>query len=106
MVHVPFKGLAPMTTELLAGRIDLSIAPLPGLIQKQIESGSVRAAGLGERERAPQFLPSLPTFAEGGVAGVEADAFGGAVCAGPNAARGDRPAVSSRGRGGRQGTVW
>src|ERR1700732_934768 len=28
--HVPFKGFVPMTTELLAGRIDMSIAPLPG----------------------------------------------------------------------------
>ena len=75
MLHVPFKGLAPLTTELLAGRIDLSIAPLPGLIQKQVESGSIRPLALASAKRT-EFLPSLPTFAEGGVAGVEADAFG------------------------------
>ena len=75
MLHVPFKGLAPLTTELLAGRIDLSIAPLPGLIQKQVESGSIRPLALASATRT-EFLPSLPTFAEGGVAGVEADAFG------------------------------
>ena len=46
MLHVPYKGLAPMTTELLAGRIDLSIAPLPGLIAQQIASGNVRALGI------------------------------------------------------------
>lgn len=75
MLHVPFKGLSPLTTELLAGRIDLSIAPLPGLIQKQIESGNIRELALASVKRT-EFLPTLPTFAEAGVAGVEADAFG------------------------------
>jgi tripartite-type tricarboxylate transporter receptor subunit TctC len=74
MLHVPFKGLSPMLTELLADRIDISIAPLPGLIGQQIESGSVRALGLARAERVPQ-LASLPTFAESGVPGVEADAW-------------------------------
>lgn len=74
MLHVPFKGLSPMLTELLADRIDISIAPLPGLIGQQIESGSVRALGLARAERLPQ-LASVPTFAESGVPGVEADAW-------------------------------
>src|SRR3954464_11031727 len=74
MLHVPFKGLSPMTTELLAGRVDLSIAPLPGLIAQQIASGNVRALGIASARRTPQ-LPDVPTFAEAGVAGVEADAW-------------------------------
>jgi tripartite-type tricarboxylate transporter receptor subunit TctC len=74
MLHVPFKGLSPMLTELLADRIDMSIAPLPGLIGQQIESGSIRALGLARAERLPQ-LAAVPTFAESGVPGVEADAW-------------------------------
>jgi tripartite-type tricarboxylate transporter receptor subunit TctC len=74
MLHVPFKGLSPMLTELLADRIDLSIAPLPGLIGQQIEQGTVRALALASAKRVPQ-LASVPTFAEAGVAGVEADAW-------------------------------
>ena len=74
MLHVPYKGLAPMTTELLAGRVDLSIAPLPGLIAQQIASGNVRVLGIASAARTPQ-LDTVPTFAEGGVAGVEADAW-------------------------------
>lgn len=74
LLHVPFKGLAPMTTEMLAGRIDLSIAPLPGLIAQQIEAGTMRALGVASARRVPH-LASLPTFAELGVAGVEADAW-------------------------------
>jgi tripartite-type tricarboxylate transporter receptor subunit TctC len=74
MLHVPYKGLSPMTTELLAGRVDLSIAPLPGLIAQQIASGNVRALGIASAARTPQ-LDTVPTFAEAGVTGVEADAW-------------------------------
>jgi tripartite-type tricarboxylate transporter receptor subunit TctC len=74
MLHVPFKGLSPMLTELLADRIDLSIAPLPGLVGQQIDQGTVRALALASARRVPQ-LASVPTFAEGGVPGVEADAW-------------------------------
>ena len=74
MLHVPYKGLAPMTTELLAGRVNLSIAPLPGLIAQQIASGNLRVLGIASAKRTPQ-LPDVPTFAEAGVSGVEADAW-------------------------------
>jgi tripartite-type tricarboxylate transporter receptor subunit TctC len=74
MLHVPFKGLSPMLTELLADRIDMSIAPLPGVIGQQIESSAVRALGVARAQRVPQ-LASVPTFAEAGVPGVEADAW-------------------------------
>ncbi len=74
LLHVPFKGQAPMMVELLAGRIDLSIAPLPGSIAQQIEAGVVRALGVASARRTPQLL-SVPTFAEAGVPGVEADAW-------------------------------
>lgn len=74
MLHVPFKGLSPMTVELIAKRIDLSIAPLPGMISKMIESGQLRALGIASGRRTAQLL-SVPTFAESGIAGVEADAW-------------------------------
>ena len=73
-LHVPFKGLGPMTTEMLADRIDLSIAPLPGLILQLIANGSVRALAVASAARAAQ-LPDVPTFTEAGVAGVEADTW-------------------------------
>jgi tripartite-type tricarboxylate transporter receptor subunit TctC len=74
ILHVPFKGLAPMTTEMLADRIDLGVVPLPGLIAQLIAAGKVRALAVASAHRAAQ-LPDLPTFAEAGVAGVEADAW-------------------------------
>ncbi len=74
LLHVPFRGLAPMTTEMLADRIDLGIVPLPGLIAQMIAAGKVRALAVASARRAAQ-LPDIPTFAEAGVAGVEADAW-------------------------------
>ncbi|HUI97960.1 MAG TPA: tripartite tricarboxylate transporter substrate binding protein [Xanthobacteraceae bacterium] len=74
ILHVPFKGLAPMTTELLADRIDLGVVPLPGLIAQMIAAGKVRALAVASARRAAQ-LPDVPTFAEAGVPGVEADAW-------------------------------
>jgi tripartite-type tricarboxylate transporter receptor subunit TctC len=74
MLHVPFKGLSPMLTELLADRVDMSIAPLLGLIGQQIATGAVRALAVARAQRLPH-LASVPTFAESGVPGVEADAW-------------------------------
>lgn len=73
IVHIPFRGAAPMTTELLAGRLDLSFATLPSVIT-QIEAGELRALAVASGKRAAR-LPNVPTLAEAGVAGVEADAW-------------------------------
>src|SRR5258708_2248799 len=71
--HIPFRGSAPMTTELLAGRIDLTFATLPSVIS-HIDAGAVRALAVASAKRAAR-LPNLPTLAEAGIPGVEADAW-------------------------------
>lgn len=71
--HVPFRGSAPMAQELLAGRLDASIATLPTVIG-QIEAGELKALAVASGKRAER-LPDLPTLAEAGIAGVEADAW-------------------------------
>jgi tripartite-type tricarboxylate transporter receptor subunit TctC len=71
--HIPFRGSAPMTTELLAGRVDLTFATLPSVIG-YIDAGTLRALAVASARRAAR-LPYLPTLAEAGVSGVEADAW-------------------------------
>jgi tripartite-type tricarboxylate transporter receptor subunit TctC len=73
LLHVPFRGAAPMTTELLAGRIDVTFVTLPSVIG-YIDAGVLRALAVASGKRAPR-LPNVPTLAEAGVAGVEADAW-------------------------------
>jgi tripartite-type tricarboxylate transporter receptor subunit TctC len=71
--HVPFRGAAPLLTELLAGRIDVSFATLPSVIA-QIEAGEVHALAVASARRAER-LPQVATLAELGITGVEADAW-------------------------------
>jgi tripartite-type tricarboxylate transporter receptor subunit TctC len=71
--HIPFRGSAPMTTELLAGRVDLTFATLPSVIS-HIDAGVLRALAIASAKRAAR-LPDVPTLAEAGVPGVEADAW-------------------------------
>jgi len=71
--HIPFRGSAPLLTELLAGRVDLSFATLPSVVSS-IKAGSIRVLAVASAARAAR-LPNLPTLAEVGVPGVEADAW-------------------------------
>lgn len=73
IVHIPFRGAAPMTTELLSGRLDLAFATLPSVIA-QIEFGELRALAVASQKRVAR-LPNVPTLAEAGVPGVEFDAW-------------------------------
>jgi tripartite-type tricarboxylate transporter receptor subunit TctC len=69
MVHVPYKGGAPALNDLLGGQVQLLfitvVAALP-----HIESGKVKALGIGSPKRSPA-LPSVPTIAESGVPGYD-----------------------------------
>ncbi len=71
--HIPFRGSAPMSQELLAGRLDASIATLP-TVMGQIAAQELRPLAIASGRRAER-LPDVPMLAEAGVSGVEADAW-------------------------------
>jgi tripartite-type tricarboxylate transporter receptor subunit TctC len=67
-LHVPYKGDAPLYTELLGGRIDALITALTtGL--GHIKSGKLKVLAVASENRSPLW-PSAPTFAEEGFPGV------------------------------------
>jgi tripartite-type tricarboxylate transporter receptor subunit TctC len=74
MTHVPYKGSAPMLTDLLAGQVQVTFDNLPSSIG-HIKAGKLRALGVTTAKRSPQ-LPDVPTVAET-VPGYEASAFFG-----------------------------
>ncbi|MCG2594318.1 tripartite tricarboxylate transporter substrate binding protein [Ramlibacter sp. XY19] len=69
MVHVPYKGSAPLLTDLLAGRIDATFDSFT-VYEEHIKSGRVRALAVTSRTRMAA-LPQVPTLAEAGLAGYE-----------------------------------
>lgn len=69
MVHVPYKGGAPMMTDLIAGQIQMAIET-SGSAMPHIQAGSVRALAVSTAERSP-FFPDLPTLAEARLNGYD-----------------------------------
>ena len=68
--HVPYKGSAQATTDLLAGQVKASIPGVTGMVG-HIKAGRLRAIAVTGSTRSPQ-LPGVPTIAESGVPGYEA----------------------------------
>jgi tripartite-type tricarboxylate transporter receptor subunit TctC len=73
LTHVPFRGAAPLVTELIAGRIDMSFATQPS-VATHVDTGALRALAVASSRRTER-LPAVPTLKEAGVSGVEADAW-------------------------------
>ena len=63
-VHVPYKGGAPMMTDLMGGQIQYAFDSV-GATLPLIKSGKVKAIAVTDTQRVPA-LPSVPTTAEAG----------------------------------------
>jgi tripartite-type tricarboxylate transporter receptor subunit TctC len=69
IVHVPYRGSAPMMGDLVAGQISMAFDATPTALP-QAQSGAIRAVGAGMAERM-RALPDLPTLQEQGLKGFE-----------------------------------
>ncbi len=65
IVHVPYKGDAPMYAALLAGEVDLGFGPLAGALP-HIRAGRLHLLAITDAQRSP-LLPEAPTLVESGL---------------------------------------
>ena len=72
LFHVPYRGSAPLVTDLLSGLVQAAFDNLPASIE-HIRAGKLRALAVGTAERS-QALPDVPTVAEF-LPGFEASAW-------------------------------
>ena len=75
LLHVPYKGSAPMITDLISGQVDFCIEPSSSILP-QARAGKVRLLGVTTSKRQ-EAMPELPTIAEQGVADFEAMTWSG-----------------------------
>jgi tripartite-type tricarboxylate transporter receptor subunit TctC len=74
MLHVPYRGAAPATTDLLGDRVQVMFDNMPSIIG-HIRGGALRALAVTTATRSPE-LPDVPTVGET-VPGYEASALFG-----------------------------
>ena len=72
--HVPYKGGGPAVADLVSGQIQFMFDPGPGL--KMVRENRLRLLAVGSSKRSPMF-PDVPTLAETGLAGFDADTLFG-----------------------------
>jgi Uncharacterized protein conserved in bacteria len=69
VVHVPYKGGAPATTDLIAGQVQLLWISIPSVLP-HVQAGRLRALAVSTAKRSAS-APDVPTVAESGYAGFE-----------------------------------
>ena len=77
LLHIPYRGTAPAITDLLGGQIQVLFTGAPAVLG-QIKNGQLRALAVSSPTRLAA-LPDLPTVAESGYTGFEADQWYGVV---------------------------
>ena len=77
ITHVPYKGGGPAMTDLLGGQINLIFATAASAVP-HVQSGKIRALAVTTAKRS-QLVPDLPTVAEAGLPGFEANNWYGVV---------------------------
>jgi tripartite-type tricarboxylate transporter receptor subunit TctC len=65
LLHVPYKGDAPLAQALLAGEVQVAFMPLAGVLP-HIKSRRLRALAVSGKTRSAT-MPDVPTFTEAGV---------------------------------------
>ena len=71
--HIPYKGSAPATTDLIGGQVQMSFMALSNAIP-HVRAGKMRALAVTTTHRSAE-LPGVPTMLEAGVPGFVATAW-------------------------------
>ena len=75
--HVPYKGAGQAISDLLAGQMQFAFTTTQ-IALPHVSAGKLRMLGIGSVKRFPR-LPELPTIAESGVRGYEAEQWYGVI---------------------------
>jgi len=77
ILHVPYKGVGPMLTDLVSGQLSMGLNGAPSVMQ-HVNAGRLRALAVTSLKRL-EALPQVPTLDEAGVRGFDASGWYGLV---------------------------
>src|SRR4029077_16463203 len=77
ILHVPYKGIGPMLTDLISGQLSMGLNGAPA-VMPHVNSGRLRALPVSGSKRL-ESLPRIPTLDEAGVKGFDASGWYGIV---------------------------
>ena len=69
ITHIPYRGVAPATMDMIGGQIELVTGTIPALLPF-IKNGSIRALAVTSAKRSPA-LPDVPSMTEAGLLGID-----------------------------------
>jgi len=69
LLHIPYKGSGPLTTDLLGGQVAMSFDTITPVLP-HIQAGKLRALAVTTAKRS-STLPNVPTLAEAGLPGFD-----------------------------------
>lgn len=72
LTHVPYRGIAPLMTDLMGGQIDMAFLPVAGSVMQTINDGKIRGLAVTAKKPHPLFS-SYPALAA--MPGMEAMDF-------------------------------
>ena len=73
--HVPYKGGAPALNDLVGGHVDMFVSSIPQALQL-VRSGQIKTLAVTSSRRTA-LLPDVPTLAESGTPGADAETWWG-----------------------------
>ena len=77
MTHIPYKGGAPATTDLMGHNVDMMFEQMYAAAPS-VKAGKLRGLAITSKTRSPLF-PDMPTMAEAGVPGFEVQNWQGLI---------------------------
>jgi tripartite-type tricarboxylate transporter receptor subunit TctC len=77
VLHVPYKGVGPMLTDLVSGQLSMGLNGAPA-VMAHVNAGRLRALAVTSLKRL-EALPGVPTLDEAGVRGFDASGWYGVV---------------------------
>ena len=69
ITHIPYRGVAPATMDMIGGQIELVTGTIPALLPF-IKDGRVKPLAVTSAKRSPA-LPDVPSMSEAGLSGID-----------------------------------